>query len=118
MGEVPLHLSTIAPDVASELLQREFIKEPGNIDLLQLTGEIARVEGDLERARHEYETMLAIEPRADVYYALAEVLLEGGAMRPVIDPLLAKANRLAGAAEARSSFLRSLAELNTPGSCP
>ena len=111
-------LSTIAPDVASELLQREFIKEPGNIDLLQLTGEIAWVEGDLERARHEYETLLAIEPRADVYYALAEVLLEGGAMRPVIDPLLAKANRLAGAAEARSSFLRSLAELNTPRVLP
>lgn len=111
-------LSNIAPDVASELLRREFIKEPGNIDLFQLTGEIARVEGDLERARHEYETLLAIEPRADVYYALAEVLLEGGAMRPVIDPLLAKANRLAGAAEARSSFLRSLAELNTPRVLP
>ena len=90
-------LAPIAPEVASDLVRKEHLKEPGNLDLLQLTGEIAMIEGDLQTARREYETLLAIEPRAEVGYALAEVMLGGGATRSVIDPLLAQANRRAAA---------------------
>ena len=107
-------LAPIAPEVASELIRKELVKEPGNLDLLQLTGEIAMIEGDLETARREYETLLAIEPRAEAGYALAEVLLESGATRIVIDPLLVQANGRPGASGERSSFLQALAELNVP----
>ena len=111
-------LAPIAPEVASDLVRKEHLKEPGNLDLLQLTGELARIGGDLQTARREYETLLAIEPRAEVGYALAEVLLQGGATRSEIDPLLVQTNGRAGASSARSSFLQSLAELNAPRPSP
>lgn len=111
-------LAPIAPEVASDLVRKEHLKEPGNLDLLQLTGELARIGGDLQTARREYETLLAIEPRAEVAYALSEVLLQGGATRSEVDPLLVQTNGRAGASSARSSFLQSLAELNVPRPSP
>lgn len=88
------------------------------MELLQLTGEIARIEGDLDRARREYETLLAIEPRADVCYALAEVLLERGAADSTVGPLLDQASELSGASDARAQYLRSIADLNVPRVSP
>ncbi len=111
-------LAPFALEVASDLVQGESIKEPGNVELLRLTGELARLDGDDDRARKVYETLLAIEPSADAYYALAEILLSRGANLREIDPLLRQASRLDGASNSRSSFLRALGELNVPATSP
>lgn len=111
-------LAPVAAEVASDLVQTELVKEPGNIELFQLAGLVARIEGDTERARREYETLLAIEPRADACYALAELLVDEGASRADIDPLLAQANRLGGGSSARANYLRSIAEMHIPAPTP
>ena len=43
-------LAPFALEVASDLVQGESIKEPGNVELLRLTGELARLDGDDDRA--------------------------------------------------------------------
>lgn len=105
-------LAPLAAEVASDFVRSELVKEPGNVELLQLAGLIAESTGDLDLARREYETLLAIEPRAETCYALAELLVGQGATTREIVPLLRQANRLRGGPSVRSLYLQSLADLH------
>ncbi|MEL6713920.1 MAG: hypothetical protein AAFP86_09110, partial [Planctomycetota bacterium] len=73
------YLTPIASDVAAELVEGQLVLAPGNPLLLQLSGEVARVQGRTQDARADFETLLAIEPQAETGYALAELMIEEGA---------------------------------------
>lgn len=106
-------LAPIAAEVASELVRTQLSKDPGNVELLELSGRVAEVTGDVETAMREYRTLLAIEPRAGTCYALAELLVDNGAGTDEIAPLLEQADSLQGGASARSLYLLSLADMRS-----
>ncbi|MEO0661315.1 MAG: hypothetical protein AAFZ87_07245, partial [Planctomycetota bacterium] len=105
------YLTPIASDVAAELVEEQLVLAPGNALLLQLSGEVARVQGRTKDARADFETLLAIEPQAETGYALAELMIEEGASPAEIRQVLRQAGQLEGGASARATYLSSIDDL-------
>ena len=104
-------LSPIAPDVAQAVLERDLVLEPGNLDLWQLSGDVAELRNDRESARSYYETLMAIDPRPETAFALAEIMIEDGANPRGSKTILAQASRAQAGGSARAIYLQTVAEL-------
>lgn len=104
-------LAPIAAEVASDLVEDELRVQPGNVELLQLAGFVAEAVGDFPSAKRDYRALLAINPRPETGYSLAEILIAEGATPADVIPLLVQAGRLQGGGSARSVYLRSLADI-------
>ncbi|MEM8710205.1 MAG: tetratricopeptide repeat protein [Planctomycetota bacterium] len=104
-------LLPIAPETARELLERDLEIEPGNLDVWQLLGDVAAHAGDTEAAQSYYETLLAIDPRPDAAFALADLLIEQGARAAEVKPILTQASRIQAGGSARATYLTTVADL-------
>jgi len=103
-------LSEIQIDLARDIVERDLVHEPGNLELWNLRAEIATAMEDDEAAAGIYRALLAIDPRGEVGYALAEILIERGASIKEVVSVLTDADRAQNGGGNRSLFLRSLAQ--------
>jgi len=94
-----------------EILQRDREIEPGNLDVWQLLGDVSYHRGDREAARGYYETLLAIDPRPEAAFALAELMIEEGARAHEVKPILSQASRIRAGGSERAVFLSTIADL-------
>ncbi|MEM9379473.1 MAG: hypothetical protein AAGB93_05930 [Planctomycetota bacterium] len=101
----------VAPEVAYDLVQRDLAIEPGNLNLWLLSGVVAEARGEGEEARIEYETLLAIDPAAEIGYLLAELLISQGEEGGDLESILSSADRAQGGGSLRSNYLRALGEM-------
>ncbi len=104
-------LAPIAPDVAESVLERDLVLEPGNLDLWQLSGEIAELQNDRENSKEFYQTLMAIDPRPETAFALAEIMIEEGAEPRESKRILAQASRAQAGGSARAIYLQTVADL-------
>ena len=104
-------LAPIAPDVAESVLKRDLVLEPGNLDLWQLSGEIAELQNDRVNSKVFYETLMAIDPRPETAFALAEIMIEEGANPQASKKILARASRAQAGGSARAIYLQTVADL-------
>ena len=101
----------VAPQVAADLVEAELEREPGNLELLRLAGEVAEAADRLDDARRNYETYLAIDPDSEIGYELVELMISAGAKRSEIARKLSQADRFQAGGSARSTYLNALAKL-------
>jgi hypothetical protein len=104
-------LAPIAPDVAEAVLERDLVLEPGNLDLWQLSGEIAEIQNDRKNSKGFYETLMAIDSRPETAFALAEIMIEEGAEPREAKKILARASRAQAGGSARAIYLQTVADL-------
>lgn len=106
-------LIPIAVDVADDLVQRDLSLEPGNLEMWRLAAAVAEARGDLKRATDIYETLLAIDSKAATGYAMASLLIQEGATRREVEPILRQADRAQGGGSVRSNYLRAVAQMRS-----
>ena len=104
-------LAPLAPDVAEAVLKRDLVLEPGNLDLWQLSGEIAEIQSDRAGAKSFYRTLMAIDPRPETAFALAQIMITEGANPQESKKILAAASRAQAGGSARAVYLQTVADL-------
>ncbi len=103
-------LTEVRVDLARDLVDRDLIHEPGNLELWKLRAEVAEEMEDEETGAQIYEALLVIDPSSAMGYSLAEIMIERGDVMKEISRVLQIADRAQGGGGARSTYLSSLAQ--------
>ncbi|MFT5734409.1 MAG: tetratricopeptide (TPR) repeat protein, partial [Planctomycetota bacterium] len=104
-------LRDISPELAGEILARDLVLEPGNLDLWQLSGEVAETLGQYEEARGYYETLMKIDPRAETAFSLAEIIIREGEDTGAARQLLILASRMLLGGSDKANYLKTVVDL-------
>ncbi|QDV06709.1 hypothetical protein Poly30_22240 [Planctomycetes bacterium Poly30] len=108
------YLAPHAPEVAQKILQRDLVLEPGNLDLWQLSGDIAELQKDYPAARSYYATLMAIDPRPKTALALAGIMIEEGSDIATARKILSDASAELAGSSSRPIYLQTVADLRDP----
>lgn len=104
-------LSGVRIDLARDLIERDLLHEPGNLELWNLRAEVASSMNDDVAAARIYNALMSIDPRSDLGYALAEIMIEGSSSMREINRTLQVSDSAQGGGGPRSNFLRSQAQI-------
>ncbi|MDG1491646.1 MAG: hypothetical protein P8R43_07120, partial [Planctomycetota bacterium] len=101
-------LLDVRVDLARDLVDRDLIHEPGNLELWKLRAEVAEKMDNKETAAEIYEAILVIDAKGDMGYSLAEIMIERGDTTQDVNRVLKLADRAQNGFDERSTYLRSL----------
>jgi len=103
-------LFDVRVDLARELVDRDLVHEPGNLELWDLRAKVAEKLDDKVTAAEIYEALLVIDASSAMGYSLVEIMIERGDTSKDVNRVLKIADSAQNGGGPRSIYLSSLAE--------